>query len=85
MKEEALSQVINRICRICNNELTDFTFEEAQSLRLLRNNYTNIKWHVDHIIPLNDKLITGLHVWNNFAVIPAKDNQRKSNKYEQPD
>ena len=35
--------------------------------------------HVDHIIPLVNPLVCGLHVWNNFAVIPKVDNLRKGN------
>ena len=62
-------------------ELTDFVTTEAHELRKFRNLLTNFKWHVDHIIPLNGEIVSGLHVWNNLAVIPAVENLRKGNSY----
>lgn len=62
-------------------ELTEFVTEEAHQLRLLRNDLTNIKWHVDHIIPLNGAKVSGLHVWNNLQVIPATVNLAKRNNF----
>jgi len=64
-----------------DKDLTDFIYMEAHSLRKLRNKVTNIEWHVDHVIPLKGKNICGLHVWNNFAVIPKVENLRKGNNH----
>jgi len=64
-----------------DTELTDFVFEEAHHLRGIRDTLFGFKWHVDHKIPLQGKSVCGLHVWNNFAVIPATVNLRKNNKY----
>lgn len=56
--------------------------KQAYELAALRSELFGFKWHVDHIIPLQGKLISGLHVANNIQVIPAIDNIRKRNKFE---
>jgi hypothetical protein len=62
-------------------ELTTFVFIEAKKLAGLREKLFGFPWHVDHIIPLRGKLVSGLHVWNNFQVIPKETNLQKGNKH----
>lgn len=64
-----------------DTELTDLVCKEAYDLCDRLQLLTNHRWHVDHVVPLCGKKVSGLHVWNNIAVIPASVNLSKNNKF----
>lgn len=43
---------------------------------------TGVPHHVDHIVPLQGKLVCGLHTQRNLRVIPASDNVKKRAKLD---
>lgn len=55
--------------------------QQAYELAALRTMLFKFSWHVDHIIPLQGRRVSGLHVPTNLQVIPGIENSRKNNDW----
>jgi hypothetical protein len=69
---------LQRTASWANDQLIAAYYKEAKRLEKL----TGIQFHVDHIIPLQGELVSGLHVETNLQLLPAHENRGKSNSFD---
>lgn len=53
-------------------------YEEARMMTLMMGE----PWHVDHVIPLRGRKVSGLHVHGNLQLLPGVENMKKRNNFE---
>jgi len=73
---------LQRIPKWREAEWDDFVFSEAYSLAKLRTQITGVPHEIDHVIPLQGDLVSGLHIAENIQVITRLENRQKGNRYE---
>jgi hypothetical protein len=56
--------------------------DEAVALARLREQLVGGSWHVDHIVPLHGRVVSGLHSPDNIQVVPAQYNMYKGSRFD---
>lgn len=71
------STLLQAIPKWANLEAIEAIYREAKRIEKL----TGTEYHVDHIVPLQSKIVSGLHCESNLRVLPATKNISKSNRH----
>ena len=71
------STLLRAIPKWANLAAIEAIYREANRIEKL----TGMEYHVDHIVPLQSRIVCGLHCESNLRVLPATSNISKSNRH----
>lgn len=74
----ARAKMLKRMPPWANKKAIREFYKEARRLTV----ETGVLHHVDHIIPLTGREVSGLHVESNLQVLTQRENNRKHNHFE---
>jgi 5-methylcytosine-specific restriction endonuclease McrA len=66
-----------------HTEFDEFVLEEMYDLAKRRSLLCGKPWEVDHIIPITNSKVCGLHTPKNMRVVTRTENRAKNNKYDE--
>lgn len=75
-----LKRTLNFSCRILETKNKEH-INKIYAERAKKESQDNLYHHVDHIIPLQGDLVSGLHVWYNLRVLAGPENESKGNSF----
>lgn len=71
-----------RIDKRCCTKLRTPRWADQKKIRAVYAKARRLSLTVDHVVPLQGKLVSGLHVDNNLQLLPGSDNSRKRNAFD---
>lgn len=78
----ARKKIVKQRTPIWTTDIDRERIKNEYQLAAILTKVTGESWHVDHIIPLQGEMVSGLHVPSNLRAIRGLDNISKKNKYE---